>query len=189
LIDFQVAGARPAIGECFSVKNKFFINKKYPLLLIFIMSLILWWLFTPCVKSNEKDDFLFELWPPPNSEISLGCYTRRSVFALPLFAKSYPVTFTVSSILIADRGFNDASSDSNETFNPEKNIALYIDGQKVKIEAVGERDGSIIHFPNFAGAYTLGARYFVGIGSHTARVEVFSFTGRAHSFEWTFIVK
>jgi hypothetical protein len=163
------------------------VQKRYLQIALVFLCFVGFWLFqTPCPKSNKVDGFVNNLWPPPNSIIPTGCYTKRHLSAISPWSRNYPISATIAGTYIADKGL---MSDSPESFDVNKNVFLFIDNKRVNIESVVEGPGAIANYPNFAASYRLGASPLLLLGNHMARIEIRSLSGKSMKFEWNFSIE
>jgi hypothetical protein len=154
----------------------------------------LWVALTPCPKFEDTvniPDFLEQIWPPPQTEMHLGCYIRKSLFGNRLEAG-------ISVVINTDGIFKlELSQPSNKDTAPFLDrISLYVDGEKVSIDRYGEGGGAWSAMvaddyveQDLAGWYFLGSNKLLFFGDHTAKVIIATSSGKILEHDWHFKIR
>lgn len=157
---------------------------------------------TPCPKSQDaKVDApayidVGSLWPPPHSEILMGCYAKRYIASpITFFPSNAAISVKILTLPILDLE-KIQQSDEKDYAPFYERVSLYIDNKILTITSVSEGGGigygdesGNNFFPDLAAGYTFGASVFLWPGDHTARIEIITLSEQILKFEWDFTIK
>ncbi len=171
------------------------------------MILFFYWLFAPCVhdlsilsSSNMPPKLISKVWP--QEKISLACYYTSSIIP---WSTANISGLTAQHIGIKIDGFRLMDVDfappfpinesKNEWDHPlEERVNLYLDGEKIPVSAMTAKSfgavakGVKVNSPIGPGVYIINWVPNISLGSHTARIEIFTLSGEIVEYEWDFIV-
>lgn len=143
------------------------------------------------IRLDDLPEFLFYVWPIPNSEVSLSCYDLTMQSDDPsqiATGRGVGVHLFVGAI--------DVLLDSPD--NVYQRIDLYIDDEKISSETIIITNGGVelIYLDGVGNVtptgksadYQISWAPFLSSGFHEARVEITTDNGEILTYEWTFTI-
>jgi hypothetical protein len=165
--------------------------KIFIVILVIILAGGLWITSTPCPifeNAEEAPNYLEDIWPPPQAEMNLGCYVRKSLFN-NLRGAGFSVVINTDGIYKLE--FSQPSNKDTTPF-PDR-VSLYMDGEKILPDRYASGGGAWVDSEEndlgLAGWYWLGSSKLLFFGDHTAKVVIATRSGKNLEYEWQFKIK